>query len=303
VKLVRDTEQQLLALGQPITRLGQPAQHRLVQATALSDATRERFARALDAALSAHQRIRPPSVRLTHGQKLPHGKLVKAYDLTLAPIMQGKSNCPAQFGRKPGIASDPAPGFLCAHRVPEGNPRDVSSVLPLRDKVERAIERVKTVPRLHIYSVAGALGGNDATLRQALQARGILTVGIPKTVAPIQTHPSPQEVLDILNEAGLNRKRTPHHVPLACACGFSRPVVESHSASVLSRGAGQGRYKGLPGAVVQQGMTVMAHTSATIVRIRQQQLSKRAQKFRRLLGLRCHNVNQINNSKKLVTTI
>jgi hypothetical protein len=297
VKLVRDTEQQLLALGQPIAALGQQAQRLLAQATALSDPTRERFASALDAALSAHQRLRTQSLRLTQGTKLRHCKIVNAYDPTIAPIMKGKSNCPAQFGRKPGIVSDPATGFIFATRVPEGNPSDVSYVLPLLDKVEQAIERIRTVPRLHIYSVAGDLGVNDATLRQALHARGILTVGIPKTVAPIQPHPSPQEVHDILNEAGLNRKRTPHQVHLACACGFSRPVVESHIASLLSRGAGQVRYKGLLGAVVQQGMTVMAHNSATIGRIRQQQLSKRAQKFRRLLGLRRHNVNQINSSK------
>jgi formate-dependent phosphoribosylglycinamide formyltransferase (GAR transformylase) len=42
---------------------------------------------------------------------------------------------------------------------------------------------------------------------------------------------------------------------------------------------------------------VMAHHSTALVRIRQQRLSKRAQKFRRLLGLRCHNINQINGSK------
>lgn len=297
VKLVRDTEQQLLALGQPIAALGQQAQRMLTQATALSDATREGFASTLEAALSAHQRIRTQSLRLTQGKKLRHCKIVNAYDPTIAPIMKGKSNCPAQFGRKPGIASDPATGFIFANRVPEGNPSDVSYVLPLLDKVERAIERVRTVSRLHIYSVAGDLGVNDATLRQALHTRGILTVGIPKTVAPIRIHPSPQEVRDILNEAGLNRKRTPHQVHLACACGFSRPVVESHIASLLSRGAGQVCYKGLPGAVVQQGMTIMAHNSATIVRIRQQQLSKRAQKFRRLLGLRRHKVSEINNSK------
>jgi hypothetical protein len=40
-----------------------------------------------------------------------------------------------------------------------------------------------------------------------------------------------------------------------------------------------------------------AHNGATLVRIRRQQLSKRAQKFRRLLGLRPHNINQINNQK------
>jgi hypothetical protein len=116
-------------------------------------------------------------------------------------------------------------------------------------------------------------------------------------VAPINSQPTAKEILDILNAAGLNRQRTPNHVQLACACGYSRPVVERHIASLLSRGAGQVRYKGLQGAVVQQGMTVMAHNRATLVRIRQQQLSKRAQKFRRLLGLRHRNVNQINNPK------
>ena len=55
---------------------------------------------------------------------------------------------------------------------------------------------------------------------------------------------------------------------------------------MLARGAGQVRDKGHAGAVVQLGMTAMAHNSAVIGRIRQQRLSKRAQKFRRLLGLR-----------------
>jgi hypothetical protein len=44
-------------------------------------------------------------------------------------------------------------------------------------------------------------------------------------------------------------------------------------------------------------MTVMAHNGAVIVRIRQQQLSKRAQKFRRLLGLKLPKVNEINHPK------
>jgi hypothetical protein len=86
-------------------------------------------------------------------------------------------------------------------------------------------------------------------------------------------------------------------VQLACACGYSRPVVESHIASLLARGAGQVRYKGLQGAVIQQGMTVLAHNGATLVRICQQQLSKRAQKFRRLLGLRHRKTKEINNPK------
>jgi hypothetical protein len=35
----------------------------------------------------------------------------------------------------------------------------------------------------------------------------------------------------------------------------------------------------------------MAHNGAVLVRIRQHRLSKRGQKFRRLLGLKSHNVN------------
>jgi hypothetical protein len=297
VKLVRQTEQQLLALGEPITVLGQHTQQLLAQATTLSDVTRERVTEAFNAAMRNYESIRKQSKQLTHGKKLRHCKLVNAYDLTIAPILKGKSNCPAQFGRKPGIASDPATGFLFANRVPEGNPSDPSYVLPLLDKVQRAIERVKAPQRPRVHSVAGDLGLNDEVLRQALHARGILTVGIPKTVEPLTPQPTPAEVLDILNEAGLNRQRTPSQVQLACACGYSRPVVESHIASLLSRGAGYVRYKGHPGAVIQLGMTAMAHNGAVGVRIRQQQLSKRAQKFRRLLGLRHRKVNGINDPK------
>jgi hypothetical protein len=297
VKLVRQTEQKLLEVGEPITALGQHAQQLLAQATTLSDATRARFAAAFTAALHSHAHIRQQSTRLIHGHKLRHCKLVNADDRTIAPLLKGKSNCPAQFGRKPGIVSDPATGFLFASRVPEGNPSDPSSVLPLLDNVQKAIERVKTPQRLRVHSLAGDLGINDTARRQALHARGILTVGIPKTVAPITPNPSPEEVLDILNEAGLNRQRTPHQVHLACACGSSRPVVESPIASLLSRGAGQVRYKGHPGAVVQLGMTAMAHNGAVVVRIRQQRLSQRAQKFRRLLGLRHRKINEINTHK------
>src|SRR6266852_8851799 len=295
VKLVRHTEQQLLALGEPIKTCALKAQERLAQTLTLREAQRQRLTLALTTAMSHHADIRKQSTRLTQGKKLSHYKLVNAYDPTIAPIIKGKSNCPAQFGRKPGIASEPATGFIFANRVPEGNPNDASSVLPLLDKVQSAIARVQRTPTLRLHSVAGDLGVNDAALRQALHERGILTVGIPKSVKPIDPNPSAEEIHDILNEAGLTRQRTPYQVQLACACGYSRPVVESHIASLLARGAGQVRYKGLQGAVVQQGMTVMAHNGATLVRIRQQRLSKRAQKFRRLLGLRHRKTKEINN--------
>ena len=59
----------------------------------------------------------------------------------------------------------------------------------------------------------------------------------------------------------------------------------------MSRGTGHVHYKDLDGAVIQMGMTVMAHNGAVLVRIRQQRLSKRGQKFRRLLGLKRYNIN------------
>jgi len=254
-------------------------------------------AEAFNGALRSQAPLRTQSTRLSHGHQRRHWKLVNAYERPSAPILTGQSHCPAQFGRKPGIASAPATGFLCANRVPAGNPSDPSEVLPFLDQVPSAIERVPIPPKLRCHAVAGALGSQDAARRPALHARGMLPVGSPKSVQPIAPHPRAEEVRDLLNEAGFPRKRTPDHGQWACACGSRRPVVESPLASFLSRGAGQGRSKGHRGAVRPQGMTVMAHNGATLVRIRQQQLSKRAQKFRRLLGLRHRKTKEINNPK------
>ncbi len=75
--------------------------------------------------------------------------------------------------------------------------------------------------------------------------------------------------------------RTPTQGHLAYACGYSRPVVERIMASLLGRGAGQLTYKGHHGAIVHTGMAVMAHHAATLVRIHEYRLSKRARTFRR----------------------
>jgi hypothetical protein len=297
VTLVRDTERHLLALGEPIEAWSQQARECLHQDGVRSHAQRERLLRDLEATRTAHRHITTQSQRLTQGKKLSQGKIVNAYDPTIAPILKGKSNCPAQFGRKTGIVSEPASGFVFANRVPAGNPSDPSYVLPMLDKVQHAIDLVACGKRLRLHSLGGDLGINDAQLRQALHARGILTVGIPTSVEPINPTPSPEEVLEILNASGLNRIRTPHQVHLACASGYSRPVVEGHIATLMARGADQVRYKGLEGAVIQMGMIVMAHNGAVLVRVGQQRLSKRGQKFRRLLGLKRHNINQINDQK------
>jgi hypothetical protein len=236
LRLVRETEARLLDIGRPVVALAQAAQAGLQSARHLSEPRRQRLTMKLREALSTHDQIAQQSRRLIHGKRLGRCKIVNAYDPTIAPILKGKSNCPVQFGRKPGIMSEPTAGFIFATHAPGGNPNDASYVVPLVDKVHHALRRVTTPRKLAIHSVAGDLGVNDATVRQALHERGILTVGIPKTIGPITPIPTPQEVLDLLNEAGLNRQRTPYQVHLACACGYSRPVVESHIASVLCVG-------------------------------------------------------------------
>jgi len=297
VSLVRQTETQLLATGQPVVGLARTAQACVQDAAHLTEDQQGRLATQLTAALAAHHQIASQSRRLTHGKPLTQCKIVNAYDPTIAPICKGKSNCPTQFGRKPGIIAELATGFIFALHLPVGNPSDASSVLPLVDKVQAAIAHVTRRPTPAIHSVAGDLALNDPKLRETLHDRRILTVGIPRTVEPLPPSPTPEEIRQMLNEAGLTHKRTPHQVQLACACGYSRPVVESIIASLLGRGAARLTYKGHRGALVQMGMAVMAHNAATLRRIHQDRLSKRAQKFRRLLRLKPHKANEFKNSK------
>jgi len=296
VTLVRQTETQLLAGGHQGLPLARAVQERLHNLTQLSEEQRARLSTQLTVALEAHHRIEHQSRRLTQGKAVTHGNIVNAYDPTIAPIGKGNSNCPAPFGRKPGIIADPAVGFIFAVHLPVRNPSDASSVQPLVDKGPQAIARVATGPTPAIRSLAGDLAFNEASLREALHAQGILTVGIPKTVDPLTPFPAPEDVLRILNEARLPSTPTPAQVHLACACGYSRPVIESIMASLLCRGAGRLTYKGHRGAIVQTGMAVMAHNAATLVHIHEYRLSKWARTFRRRLRLRCRQVNHCNAS-------
>ena len=297
VSLVRQTETQLLTNGSPVVELARAAQAQVQSATHLAEEQRTRLVTQLTVALAAHAQITTQSRRLTQGKSLSQCKIVNAYDPTIAPICKGKSNCPTQFGRKPGIIAEPATGFIFAVQLPVGNPSDASYVVPLVDKVQTALAHVTTRPTPAIHSVAGDLALNDPTVRDILHSRGILTVGISRTVAPLSPSPSPEEIRQMLTEAGLTQKRTPHQVQLACAAGYSRPVGESIIASLLGRGAARLTYKGQRGALVQVGMAVLAHTAATVQRIHQDRLSKRAHKFRRLLRLKHHKTNEFKVSK------
>ncbi len=297
VKLVRETEKQLLDIGPQVGPRTVAAQLVLPAAPPLPTRQHTRLTTQLAAAREAHDLLAQQSRHLTHGKALPQCKMVNPSDRTMAPICKGKSNCPTQFGRQPGIIAEPASGCIFAAHLPVGNPSDQRYVLPLVDKVQQAITQVAHRPVPAIHSLAGDLALNDTALREALHARGMLTVGIPHTVEPLTPTPTQEDVHRILTEAGLRRQRTPYQIHLACACGYSRPVVESLITSLLCRGAQRIKYHGQHGAILQLGMTVMAYNAATVVRIEQHRLSKRAQKLRRLLCLRSRNSKQDNDSK------
>src|SRR5688572_12848911 len=76
VKLVRQTEQQLLDLGENISTFAQQAQVYLEQTTTLSERQRERLSESLTTAMRHHEQIRKPSKQLTQGKKLGHFKVV-----------------------------------------------------------------------------------------------------------------------------------------------------------------------------------------------------------------------------------
>jgi hypothetical protein len=297
VSVVRQTETRLLTTGRAVVKLARAAQAQGQSATQLTEEQRVRLATQLTVALDAHAQITTQSRCLTQGKSLNQCKIVNAYDPTIAPICKGKSNCPTQFGRKPGIIAEPASGFIFAFALPVGNPSDASYVVPLVDKVQHALGRVASPPPLAIHSLAGDLALNDPQVRETLHARGMLTVGIPRTVDPLPPVPSPADVQRLLKEAGLAHTRTPAQVRLACACGYSRPVIESIIASLLCRGAARISYKGHRGAILHTGMAVMAHNAATVGRIHQDHLSKRAQKFRCLLRLKRHKPNEFKAAK------
>jgi hypothetical protein len=296
VTLGRQTETPWLELGAEVLPLARAAPAGLHRAPPLSDEPPRRLDTQLPVALAAHHRIARQSRRLTQGKALPRGKMVNADDPTMAPICTGKSTCPAQCGRQPGLMAEPAAGFLLAWHWPMGHPSDASSVAPLLDTVEQAMARVGTRPAPAIHALAGDLALPDSALPETWHARGLLTVGIPRTGAPLPPAPTAEDICRSLEEADWPHLRTPTPGPLAYACGYCRPVVERILASLRCRGAGRLSDTGHRGASVHMGMAVMAHHAAPLVRIHESRLSKRARVFRRRLRLRCRQVNHDNAS-------
>jgi hypothetical protein len=219
VTRVRQTETQRVERGHQVLPRARAVQTRLDRMTQLSEAQRTRLSPQLTGALESHQRSEHQSRRLTQGKAVTHGQLGNAYEPTIAPSCKGHSHCPAQFGRQPGMIAEPAAGFILALHLPGGHPRDARYVEPVVDPVHQAITRVATGPTPAIRALAGDLAFNEASLREALHSQGMLTGGIPQTVDPLPPSPTADEVLQLLDEAGLPSKPTPAQVHRACACG------------------------------------------------------------------------------------
>lgn len=297
VKVVRQTERQLLDTGHPVDPLCLCAFQHLDEDTSLEEAQRERLHERLRLAAQSYERIAAQSVRLVNDKKLSHAKIVNAYDLSIAPIIKGKSNCPTQFGKKPGIVAEMATGFIFGLHLPEGNPDDASYLMPLLGKVEGAIARMEKRRKPRIVSVAADLAFRVKDLRNQLHARRILTVGIPETIAPVPDLPSPEMIQRVQAQFGRDKIPNATQVRAAYACGYSRPFVESLIETLSCRGGACIKYKGHRGAVLQITMAILACNAAALVRIQQGRLSKRAHKFRRFFRLKPPNLLQNNDSK------
>jgi hypothetical protein len=297
LKVVRQTERQLLEVNPSIRALCLSACLKLEEDSTLEGALRERLHEKLLHARAHHQQIEAQSRRLVSGKKLPHAKLVNAYDLSIAPILKGKSNCPAQFGKKPGIVAEMATGFIFGLHLPQGNPDDASYLMPLLDKVDRAIARMEGKRKPRIVSVAADLAFRGASLRNQLHAKGILTVGIPDTIAPVPALPAPDRIPAVQEQFDLGQTPSATQVKTAYICGYSRPFVESLIETLSCRGGAHIKYKGHRGSTLQITTAILACNAAALVRIQQGRLTRRAQKFRRFFRLRPPNLLQNNDSK------
>ena len=162
------------------------------------------------------------------------------------------------------------PSLDVAEFVPDSHPiRLWADTFPWSEMVE-ALEQ----------SVARRFPKKSAAGRPSVSIRVLLALELLK------------QELTCSDEAICHHLRTDFAVMYAC--GYSRPVVESHTATLESRGAGHLRYRGPHGARVQLGMTVMAHNGSALVRLRGRLLSSRAQTFRQKLRLRNPKTNKIN---------
>ena len=210
VTLVRQTETHLLELGQPVLTLAQAAQACLHGTTQLAEDQRVRLDIQLTAALEGPSPDRTPIATADAGQSVVPRQDRQRRMIPPSPHLQGQEQLPrpvwpqARHDRRAERQASSLP-CICPWAI-RAMPAMWS---PWSTTWRRRSAGSETRPTLAIHSLAGDLALNDATLREVLHERGILTVGIPKTIDPLPPSPTPEDVLPEPGRGGLARHPDP----------------------------------------------------------------------------------------------
>ena len=100
LKVVRQTQRELLEVGRSVGPLCLSAMLHLYEADRLRKTQREYLHEKLRCATANYESIQAQSRRLVNGKKLSQAKIVNAYDTSITAIVKGKSNCPAPVWQK-----------------------------------------------------------------------------------------------------------------------------------------------------------------------------------------------------------
>jgi IS5 family transposase len=110
------------------------------------------------------------------GNRVIPDRLVSLSDPDARPIRKGKPQHPTQFGYSLLLAEDER-GFIADHRLQRGNPPDAPQLVP-------AIQRVIALTGRPPGTVVGDRGFGTAANDQAVQALGVIRVGLQRTGTP-----------------------------------------------------------------------------------------------------------------------
>jgi IS5 family transposase len=132
---VRDLARAAIRQAARVVRNGRRRARSKGQKAALARLTQE-LERAVRAVIQTNRRL--------SGETVIPNRVVSLSDLDARPIRRGKPQKPTEFGYKVAIG-DTAEGFVVAHQVQHGNPRDVDSLAPILAGAKAVGMRVRTV--------------------------------------------------------------------------------------------------------------------------------------------------------------
>ena len=213
---------------QEVLPLARAAQAHVHGAMHLSEAQRARLHTQLTAALEAHHRIARQSRRLTQGKALPHCKIVNATIPRLRPSAKGRVTVPPSSAANRALSPSQRRALSLPGICPWAIRVMPAMWCPGSTRWSRRWPGSRRAPPRPSTRWRAIWRCNDAALREALHERGILTVGIPRTVDPLPPSPTPEDVFRSLEEADLHHIRTPTQVHLAYCVWLQPPRGRKH---------------------------------------------------------------------------